>query len=224
MGKKPTCSLNYYHRLPDEELDDFATGVRVGLGNNLSLFPTPPVLPAALQALIDDYEVKRSAYKRGGLDQKPAFEQAKATLVNALDDNAEYVNSIADGNEATIVAGGYVPTSTDTKPAQVPNKPEVRLKRGQAIGQILAECKPIKGAQYFGCIVSEGAPLEGNVLTDNVILLPGGGKGNVGINVAKDRKKVFSGLQPGTTYYFYFYAGNAAGVSALSDMVSIMAA
>jgi hypothetical protein len=80
MGKKPTCSLNYYHRLPDEELDDFATGVRVGLQNNLALFPTPPVLPAALQALIDDYEVKRSAYKRGGLDQKPAFEQAKAGL------------------------------------------------------------------------------------------------------------------------------------------------
>lgn len=182
------------------------------------------MLPTALQTLIDDYEVKRSAYKRGGLDQKPAFEQAKTALMNALDDNAGYVNSIADGNEATIVAGGYVPTSTETKPAQVPSKPEVRIKRGEAAGQILAECKPIKGAQYFGCIVSEGSPLEGNVLTEEVILLPAGSKSNVGMNVAKDRKKVFSGLQPGTTYYFYFYAGNAAGVSALSDAVSIMAA
>ena len=93
-----------------------------------------------------------------------------------------------------------------------------------AAGQLLAECKPIKGAQYFGCIVSEGTPLEGNVLTDEVMFLPAGSKSNVGMNVAKDRKKVFSGLQPGTTYYFYFYAANAAGVSALSDAVSIMAA
>ncbi len=223
MGKNPTCSLSY-HKLPDEQLDDFATGVRVGLQNNLALFPTPPVLPTALQTLIDDYEVKRSAYKRGGLDQKPAFEQAKTALMNALDDNAGYVDSIADGNEATIVAAGYVPTSTESKPAQIPSKPEVRLKRGEAAGQILAECKPIKGAQYFGCIVSEGSPLEGNVLTEEVILLPAGSKSNVGMNVSKDRKKVFSGLQPGTTYYFYFYAGNAAGVSALSDAVSIMAA
>jgi hypothetical protein len=223
MGKKPTCSLSY-HRLPDEELDDFATGVRVGLQNNLALFPTPPVLPPSLQALIDDYEVKRSAYKRGGLDQKPAFEQAKTLLMNGLDDNAAYVDSIADGNEAIIVAAGYVPTNTTTSPSQVPSKPEVRVKRGEASGQLLAECKPIKGAQYFGCIVSEGSPLEGNVLTDEVIFLSAGSKSNVGMNVAKDRKKVFSGLQPGTTYYFYFYAVNAAGVSALSDAVSIMAA
>jgi len=36
----------------------------------------------------------------------------------------------------------------------------------------------------------------------------------------KSRKKTFSGLQIGTTYYLYYWAMNAAGVSPMSDVVS----
>lgn len=224
MATKAKCSVSYYHQLPDEQLDDFGTGVKEGLANNAVLFPTPPVSAVALQALIDDYEVKRSAYKRGGLDQKPAFELAKTALMNGLDSTAAYVDEIANGSEATIVAGGFIPTKTTRQPVPAPAKPTVvTLQHGQAHGQVIAECKAVSGATYYGCFFTEGTPLPEADFANGQLAMPPNVPFLVGFDFNRDRKKVFNGMQPGTQYYFYFYAANPAGVSALSEPVSIMA-
>jgi hypothetical protein len=224
MAQKAKCSVNYYHQLPDEELDDFGTGVQQGLANNPTIFTTPPITPVALQALITDYEVKRNAYKRGGLDQKPAFELAKEALTAALDEVAAYVDGLANGSEAIIVASGNIPTKTTRQPVTVPDKPAiVKLSQGQAHGQLVAECKPVSKATYYGCILTEGTPLPDPDFANGQLALPANVPFIIGFDFNRDRKKTFNGLQPGNIYYFYFYAVNAAGVSALSDGVSIMA-
>ena len=46
-----------------------------------------------------------------------------------------------------------------------------------------------------------------------------GGIGAI-LDLTKGRKKKFSNLQVGVTYYVYFWAMNAGGVSPLSDAVS----
>ncbi|MBK8659669.1 MAG: fibronectin type III domain-containing protein [Bacteroidetes bacterium] len=48
---------------------------------------------------------------------------------------------------------------------------------------------------------------EGNMIIENAVLR---------LEVNKGRKKTISNLQPKEEYWFYFYAGNSAGVSALS--------
>ena len=45
----------------------------------------------------------------------------------------------------------------------------------------------------------------------------------VRISVANGRRKVFSGLKPGNTYYFYFFYVNAEGSGLLSKYQSIIA-
>ena len=42
------------------------------------------------------------------------------------------------------------------------------------------------------------------------------------IDLTSQREKHFTGLKPGSTYYFYYYVVNSAGVSPLSTVVSIM--
>lgn len=40
------------------------------------------------------------------------------------------------------------------------------------------------------------------------------------LDLNKGRKKNFTNMQIGTTYYLYYWAMNAAGVSPMSDVVS----
>lgn len=221
---KSKCSLTDFNTAPDDMLDTKATAVKNGLTASAVTLPAPPVPPATLTTQITTYSNTYSAYKRGGMDQKPAFETAKNTLINSLTLNAEYVDEVADGDEAVIVAAGYVPTKTTATPKPQPGKPTgVTVKRGQAIGEVLVECPTVENAESYGLIGTHGNPL-GDVSFINGQFAFDGNPILGGIDVNKSRKKRLQGLVPGQVYYFYMWATNSAGVSALSDVVQIMAA
>lgn len=221
---KSKCSLTDFKDAPDDMLDTKATAVKNGLTASAVTLPAPPVPPATLTTQITAYSNTYSAYKRGGLDQKPAFEAAKATLLNSLTENAEYVDEVADGDEAVIVAAGYVPTKTTNTPKPAPSKPTgVTAKRGEAIGEMFVECPAVDHAEFYGLIVTQGAPLSSVTFSNGQIIFDGPNAVN-GIDVNKARKKHLQGMVPGTMYYFYMWATNSAGVSAPSDVVQLMAA
>ena len=94
----------------------------------------------------------------------------------------------------------------------------------------MAESEP--GATFYGCILVAGQPLpDGVSLNGSGRLIARGGKAMnalaqheifIIIDLNKSRKKHFTGLKKGVDYYFYFYAGNSAGVSQLSEKVELM--
>lgn len=219
---KSHCSLKY-HELPDTELDEFATGVKIGIAGHSALFPAPPVSASALATLINTFTATYEAWKRGGIDQKPAFLTAKRELTAALDDTSDYVNIVADGNEGTITAGGFTPTKITDAPSHIPETPQnVKATRPGGAGVIETDCQTSEGATAYGVIMSEGAPLVNPRIVDGQIkfenTLP-----NMRFDINKTRKKTFHSLTPGVTYYIYYYASNPAGVSPLSDPKRIMA-
>lgn len=229
------CSLSY-HNIDVDVLDVFAVGIRDGIYNNTGIFATPPLTQVQFQVFIDNYINTRGAYKQGGLAQKGPFQEAKNALMGTLDDYAVYVDSIALGNVNTITTAGFVPTKTGSTEHNPPGQPQqVKVERGVS-GQILTECAVVPGAEFYGCIMFTGFPWPTDRLTLNEVgqlviredVVPEAGVAAMlgeivsVFDVNKSRKKKFSGLKPGTTYYFYYYAVNASGVSPISIGENLM--
>ena len=134
---------------------------------------------------------------------------------------------------AAVEECGLKPRDTGHTPATKPAQPVGSVKR-KGVGALTASCALIDGAKHYGCIMTENGPLpDGLTLTPDGKLVAQWNKNNnmnmaqpqitgIQIDLTDQRVKNFAGLTHDATYYFYFYAVNAAGVSILSEVVSIV--
>jgi hypothetical protein len=234
--KKIRCSVSF-HRLRVGLVNEFGVGVRDGIYSHADVFVTPAIAEVAFQALLTDDYNKRIAYENGGPAQEGDYKAAREALMDALDIFAEYVDSIADGDENIILMSGFEPTkgynSERPKPEQVTG---VEIKRG-APGVLIAECDKQDVAIYYGCILSAGQPLPPEIIISQAGQIKIGGDSSPNppdpatgsetegygiIDLTIHRRKEFTNLTPGVIYYFVFYAVNAQGVGSVSNAVSIM--
>lgn len=229
---KPSLS---YHNYKRDNVESFAVAVRDGIFENGTVFPTPPITQSDCQTLIDDFINKYGAYQFGGRSNKGPYQAAYASLIVGLDSLAGYVNTVAAGDANKILMSGFIPTkgiSSAINPPAVPATPMV--KRG-ITGVLIAEVEVVAGAEFYGCIVilnqikPDYANINGTgqlVLTDDGSNPPPPPPSVSGVifDFNKSRKKTFINLQVGFTYYFYFYAINANGVSQLSNGAALMCA
>jgi hypothetical protein len=128
-------------------------------------------------------------------------------------------------SNADVEYCGLKPRDNTRTPATLAEQPVASVKRGIA-NQLLPSCNKIDGANYYGCIMVIGAALpEGTFLSADGKLVFEGNAGptpKIVFDLNQQREKKFSGLQHDETYYFYFYAVNSAGVSPLSEGISIV--
>lgn len=226
-----------YRRLVLSPLKTFADGVVTGYFGNNPPFTVLPLTLIAFQALIDDYETKRSAYESGGEDQKGPYLIAKDALIDALDLLSPETDKVADGDAAVIILAGFVPTK-ERGETNKPGQGIVTVKRGIA-GELIATCAIIDEAKHYLCIMTEGAPLPEEIVINGngriVVAMnepgpsPGPGPTPPPLSVASfqmdftgQRTKHFQNLTHDVTYYFYFFAVNAKGVGPLSEVVSMV--
>ena len=215
---KPHCSLNY-HEFGPTELETFGHGVGEGIYQHNPPFTAPPYTEIAAKALIDTYHNTYEDYKNGGKSQKGDYMAARAALILALDDTAKYVDGLTGLNDAMIVMAGYTPTKTGESKAVIPDAPVIEaIKRG-AKGVLEPACKTVPGADYYGCILLD-KPWDNTLYFVDGQLVLNGFTGALRHIVTKGRKKTITNLQSKTEYFAYFYAGNSAGVSQLSAVVS----
>ena len=234
---KSHCSLSY-HILPPDEVENFALLVKAGYYGNNPPFTVLPITEADFEALITAYVNKRADYVNGGLAQKPDFLLAKNALMSALDLLAAQADIVANGDSTTISLAGFVPTKTGSSTPAAPAQPAAPVIKRGASGELFAEVPAVAGASSYGCILFATQPMPANLSLNAAGQLidmkdgsnPGsGGSGGsvnnggilVAIDLNKNRKKKFMGLQPHITYYFYFWAVNSTGVSALSGVSSL---
>ena len=235
---KIRCKLSY-HNLKNDLIDVFAVGVRDGIYNNVSVFMTPPLPQPDFQGLIDTYINTHGAYKQGGLAQKGPFLAAKTALMEGLDQTAEYVNTVAKNDANIITLAGYVPTKGNSSSVNPPPQPTgITVKRGIS-GELLAECPKIATVLFYGAFLIADSPLPDNIMINGEGQLvvdenaptpippsgpspaPGPSTMYFAIDFNKSRKKKFTALTKGRMYYIYFYAGNAGGISPLSEAAGL---
>jgi hypothetical protein len=224
-----------YKRDKKSALGNFASGVLTNLTDNPSVFPDLPVDPTVFMSLITDQVRAYGIYKQGGLAQKPAFQQARAAVLNALDQTAKYVDSVANGNEGVIIQAGFKATKGTKTQKKAPGQCTDIVVQHVSTGKMSAMCAKDPLAESYVCIVTEGAALPTSVSINKGGQLQmaklheqetnGGPTVRIiYIDLTSKRKKVFGGLTAGTLYYFTFCTINARGVSALSDPVVKMCA
>jgi hypothetical protein len=230
--KKIRCRLSY-HFYRNDNMEVFAIGIRDGIYGNVTIFMTPPLTQIQLQLLIDNFLNTYSAYKNGGIAQKGPFNIAKEQLMAGFDTLSAYVDSIALGDANIILLAGFVPTKSSVSASTPPAQPQQVTITREVPGTFSTDCAVVEGADGYQALLSrELLPATININASGQIVdmddsMPGGGSASPAtstlrfiIDLNKARKKTFSSLQIGTTYYVYYWAINAAGVSILSEPVS----
>ena len=225
--KKSHVSLSY-HEMEVILLNGFAETTKSSILKHPTVFLQDkiPVKDAALEILIDNESLAYIAYKRGGIDQFPAWDTARGLLMTGLDSNAKYVEDLADGDVNIIILSGYNHTSTQDSVIVKPSQAKIlTLTAGTSLpsGEMEIESETFHdGVFTYGCIVSEGKPLADGWLLNpqgQFVITPGT-TNRIFHDVNNQRKKRFVGLTKGVEYFFYFYVTNSAGVSVLSEVKS----
>lgn len=222
--KTITCRLEY-HRYGTTAIDTFSNEVKNGIFNNPTVFVSPPVTEADVTAQQNAFNNAAAEYVQYGITKKVAFVEAKTSLMNTLDKLATYVDSLAQGNISIIALAGFVPTSDTVQSTEPLSKIEAfEVSLSKSSGEILVDI-PAYANQVnvnYNCICVEDAPLQAPALYNGQIVLHATDP-TVRQDFNKSRKKIFAGLTPGKKYFFYVFGANTAGVSPLSNPLSIWA-
>jgi len=185
----------------------FCERVFVGFYTNSAVFPASPVSHSEFEIVFTKYSEIEVQYKIAPSINKNNFVAAKTDMDTTLMKIADYVNSIADGNESTIRLAGFLPTkNTTSRSAPITEEATGKLKRGPGIGQITVESIALKGkgTVNYSVVVAIGAPLPATSF-DNGQFLVNSTTVNCVLNYTRSRKKVISDLPPGSKVYVYFW-------------------
>lgn len=142
----------------DSSLAAYAQNVHDGLLSAIATYPTPPVLPAALQILIDTYSVALAASIDGSRYDTAVKKEAKLALVNALRVDCTYVNQLtynlvsgglpyADA-QVLILSTGYV-LSVDPGPIGLLPAPILIKHSSPSPGQLYILLEKLFGARSY---------------------------------------------------------------------------
>lgn len=142
-----------FQELRQDELVDRGQAVVDGLLAAIAIYPTPPVLPAALQILVDNYSAALAGAVLGGKYNTKAKDNTKFLLINALRVDASYVNQLtynlnASGTSyavlrANVTLTGYELSKDPIPPAPL-SAPENFRAKSLNPGEIYFACDAVK--------------------------------------------------------------------------------
>ena len=187
---------------------------------------TAQTLWASTWAIAKDKQNSTSAQKKAKDLARKSYEKVLRPFIQKW----IYRNESMDASD--VEECGLKPRDTTHTKVTKPDAPVVKLKRGVA-NELVSTCAAVPKAKHYGAILVGSAPLPaGIVITpDGKLVFPVNDDPNPNpqpkitallLDLNDQREKHFPGLTAGTTYYVYYYAVNAAGVSALSNVVSLV--
>ena len=218
MIRKPSVSMEF-KRLSIPEQIVFGQNVHDQMLANAAIFVTPDVPLATLLSVNDDMAAKAEAAESGDHAKVAAMHAADKVWDTTFGTQAEYVDRIANGDEATILLSGFQATKSETTPASIPNAPVVtEIKVNSLPGSVHVEVEYQQGVKnylYFFLSTDSPVNLENNEfsLAQNPSL--------VGFISDSHRKVDFDNLTSGATLYLSVAAQNTAGISDPSATMAI---
>ena len=233
MGKKAHVKLDY-HKMSVTDLLQKGTVVQQGIDKNSDVFsyaavapiPKPPYTSVAFGGFIKTLVDADAAYDQGGRAQKPAFKAALTELKSVMDEYADYVDIIADGDEGIITLSGFsvADGSAAHQKQTPPATPVAEAERSETSGEIVVQTTVYSRGTSYSCLVSEGGPLNSGTTMSPTgqLFIPAGNTNRIIHAVDIQRVKKIMGLTKGVNYWVYFYVANSAGVSQLSTGIEIL--
>lgn len=193
-----------FAQYPDPQLDEFASNVVIKMAGNV-LFTTPIVSMGNLGTAQVMFHNSLAAITQGGSLAMANKLTARNTLIALLRQEANYVQGIANNNEATILASGFL--STTVSHTQSPlDTPVISNLTNGASTQLVATVNPVKNAGSYEVEVSSAPGVWVHAATSQ-----------------SSRNIVIPGLTPGVMYAVRVRAvGGSTGFSDWSNAVSHM--
>lgn len=175
-------------------------------------FPNLPIEEATYTALADDFRIKlQTAIENGGRIAITAKNNARIALLEAMRQQAFYVNTVSAGDTHKLASSGFVQVLSP-KSLKRPFPPLlVRLVDGEQAGELQLIYETIDNAweyeyQLTGEFDTSGEPAWGEVFS-----------------TTNTRDTVLGGLTEGVRYYARIRSRNGKGVSDWSHTVSRLA-
>jgi hypothetical protein len=194
-----------FAQLPDAALDEFTGQVLAGLNGNAA-FATPAVPLPDLSTAKDAFEAAMAGMANGGKQATAIKDAARATLINLLRQEANYVQGAANNDLATLLSSGFQAASNNKAQTQL-TKPTILDILNEMSTQLVVRSKPVPNAHAYEAQIKNGT----------------GGFVPAG-TFTQTRRMVLTGLTPGQTYTVQIRAvGGSTGYSDWSDPVSHMA-
>jgi hypothetical protein len=177
-----------------------------GLTQEASAFPKLPFSVTQLTDLNATYGQALADMADGGPSTTAAKNIAREALVDALRDDALYVEIAAKNDLAVLLASGYKAASTNRAQNPLGQVEVIAVDPGQS-GELKARVKAQKNVRAY----------EGRIKA-------AGGEFGPSISFASSKAILFKGLTAGITYTLQLCAlGGSTGKSDWSDPVSKMA-
>ncbi|MES2660797.1 MAG: hypothetical protein V4689_19385 [Verrucomicrobiota bacterium] len=174
----------------------------------LTIYPTPPVMKAVMDAKRTDYLDAKLAQKQGGTLATALKNDLQAELEEMVYLLALYVQMNCGGLVANVLAAGFEVVSERTSPYPLP-RPESFVLDNTMVGNIVLKTSAIKGAR---CYKAEYALVS----ADGTV-----GEWHDGGFHTKSRDIAVDGLVSGALYVLRIQAvGGSTGESEWSNVVS----
>ncbi len=206
---KPKIALRLGELTPAEKVN-FATGVHGGIATHDTTFVTPvPALTVLNTALSNlDSRLTAIAMMESNLEaERTLVRENETTLVDALTQLANYVETTANGDASVIQLSGFDLANEPTPIGPLPPPENLLGSTADIEGNVDLKWKRVKGAKSYivECATDpSGVWLQSGVTTRTTL--------------------VCAGLVSGTKYWFRVRAVGAAGLSGWSDPAQKMAA
>lgn len=199
-----------YTRFRESELAIFAGKVADAVTDNPHFDPANPAI-ANFKALVEDYTTKLQIATRGGSKHDNDLKkESRDKLRLGLQLLAQYVNSVAQGNEAIISSAGLITNKPDEATAIPEKVVDVRLQDGDFSGHLKISFIPQKGVSEYH--IQVGRTLAGSeAITWGEIHLARSSRGNFIAN-----------LEPGVRHYIRVRAHNVMGDGDWSEFASLI--
>ena len=190
------------------------------MNKHAAVFPNPNPKLNVLDDATTDLKKKIQAALSG---DKEAIKQRDASELvwNGLfEKEADYVDSVANGDELIITQSGFKATQTEVhakvKPGQVIIK---NVKGDYALpGKIDIECNALPGADFY-IVIAGQQPVDVKTKNSQALLQP---QSQMGFAISTKRKLSIEDLQSGTKYYVTVIAFNTAGLGPESQVFAVV--
>ncbi len=136
---KSHCTLEFRH-FGTAKLELFANGVANRNYSNPISFHNPTIAQPAFGLLQTAYNSAAADYATYGATKKTALTNAERALVDGLNLLAEYVSTVAEGDQSLIILAGFVPSITVPQSYIFVNRINTfSVRRTNNIGKIVVE-------------------------------------------------------------------------------------
>ena len=216
--------LNDYHRMTKPKYSIILTKVCNGVYKNTAKFASPPITKVDFLLLVKSYRDVNDEVVAGAADLKPLYKINKKAMTKGLDTVKEYVEGLPNLTEELAKLSGFTLNKQSLSASVIPSVPFFKSLTRKAGGTTKFNFSVVEHAEYYGAILVEGKGLPaGYTFIDGLLDVPGGRNPRILYHTLRQRIKTFYNLTIGKEYTIYYYAGNRAGVSFLSEGTTFMA-